>query len=430
VAVLCLTLLLCAWLAPPAFAESLSQIGELPPDTAPASQSRQQPGDSGGLTRPYLTGDWGGARPALEEKGFVLDLRYTSFYQGLVEGTGKKDFEYGGKVDALIDLDFGKMGLWEGGSVRSHIEFNHGDLAANLGGALFSTNIAMYFPVGSPNEVVATSLNYTHQFGERGSLGVGKFNPVDVYALHPFYGGWGVDRFMSVVLTAPPSGLIPVVFMGFLATLNTATANWTAMIADPNDRTDDYFPGDLFEDGVLLAVNATHATTMAGRGTTFGITGLYSTAEGVDYSTIGGGVVNTSNKSGAYNVNVQFTHNLQETGGPNPAAWGFYLKAGIADGNPNYVKRSVILGIGGHALFFGRPQDRFGAGVYYYNLSDVLEDTINPAAIIGDEAAFEIFYNFEVTPWLLVGPDIQYVKPARQRFKDAWVMGLRMQTRF
>ena len=269
----------------------------------------------------------------------------------------------------------------------------------------------------------------TQKVGEKSSIAVGKFNPVDVYASHAFYGGWGTDRFMNIVLVAPPSGLIPVVFMGALASIKTKPATWTIIVADPNDRTSDYFPGDLFEDGVLFAVNATRETALAGRRTTFGITGLYSTAEGVDYSSIGGGLLETSNKSGAYNVNIQFTHNLQENSEQGNAAWGFYLKAGIADGNPNYVKSSLIVGIGGRALFFGRPQDSFGLGVYYYNLSDVLEDTVNPAAIINDEAAIEAFYNYAVTPWLHIGPDIQYVKPGRGRFDKALVVGLRMQIR-
>jgi porin len=79
---------------------------------------------------------------------------------------------------------------------------------------------------------------------------------------------------MNTVLVAPPSGLIPVVFMGALATVETRPANWTIIVADPNDRTTDYFPGDLFDDGVLLAANATRETALAGRKTTFGISGL------------------------------------------------------------------------------------------------------------------------------------------------------------
>ena len=414
---------------PAAFGQSPVSSGDSPPSVDTSKEYGYTAADIDLLSRSALTSDRWGFRSTMADNGMTVDLRYTSFYQGLVSGTGDGDYDYGGKVDAFINLDSGKMGLWEGGGFRSHIEYSHGDLATNLGGALFATNTALYWPVGTTEEVVATSLNFTQKVGEKSSIAVGKFNPVDVYATHDFYGGWGIDRFMNIVLVAPPSGLIPVVFMGALATVETKPAAWTIIVADPNDRTNDYFPGDLFEDGVLLAANATRVTALAGRKTTFGITGLYSTAEGVDYSSIGGGLVETSNKSGAYNVNIQFTHNLQENDEQSNAAWGFYLKAGIADGNPNYVKSSLIIGFGGRALFFGRPQDSFGLGAYYYNLSDVLEDTVHPAAVLNDEAAIELFYNYAVTPWLYFGPDIQYVKPARGRFDNALVVGLRMQIR-
>lgn len=428
--ILTAVLVLLALVTPSIFGQSSASAESSPlADVQDAVQSTQSSSEIDLKTRSTLTGDWGGARSSLADRGVTLDLRYTSFYQGLVSGTGPQDFEYGGKVDAFVNFDSEKMGLWEGGGFRSHIEYSHGDLATNLGGALFATNTALYWPVGTPEEVVATSLNFTQKVGEKSSIAVGKFNPVDVYASHSFYGGWGIDRFMNIVLAAPPSGLIPVVFMGALASVKTQSATWTIIFADPNDRTNDYFPGDLFEDGVLLAVNATRETTLAGRETTFGITGLYSTAEGVDYSSIGGGLLETSNKSGAYNVNIQFTHNLQENSEQSNAAWGFYLKAGIADGNPNYVQRSLIAGFGGSALFFGRPQDSFGLGAYYYNLSDVLEDTINPAAFISNEAAIEAFYNWAVTPWLYFGPDIQYVRPARERFDNALIIGFRLQIR-
>ena len=422
-------LLLSALVTPFAFGKFPTLEENSPSAGAKDKQSAQSSGETDPTTNSTLTGDWGGSRSTLADNGVSLDFRHTSFYQGLASGTGNKDFEYGGKFDVFINLDSSKMGLWEGGGIRTHIEYSHGDLATNIGGTLFATNTALYWPVGAPEEVVATSLNFTQKVGEKSSIAVGKFNPVDVYATHDFYGGWGIDRFMNIVLVAPPSGLIPVVFMGALATVETKPAAWTIIVADPNDRTNDYFPGDLFEDGVLLAANATRVTALAGRKTTFGITGLYSTAEGVDYSSIGGGLVETSNKSGAYNVNIQFTHNLQENDEQSNAAWGFYLKAGIADGNPNYVKSSLIIGFGGRALFFGRPQDSFGLGAYYYNLSDVLEDTVHPAAVLNDEAAIELFYNYAVTPWLYFGPDIQYVKPARGRFDNALVVGLRMQIR-
>lgn len=390
----------------------------------------QSSGESSFWKRSTLTGDWGGVRSSMAEKGVTLDFRHTSFYQGLASGTGDEDFDYGGKLDAFINLDSSKMGLWEGGVFRSHLEYSHGDLATNLGGALFATNTALYWPVDTPEELVATSLYFTQKVGDRSSIALGKFNPVDFYAADPFYGGWGIDRFVNLILAAPPSGLIPVVFMGVVANVQTVPFSLTFMIFDPNDRTNDYFPSDLFEDGVNFSVGGTHLSTLAGRKTSYTFTGLYSTAEGVDYSSLGGGIFETSAKKGAWNINFEFKHNLQEVAGEPNTAWGFYLKAAVADGNPNYVQRSLIAGIGGKALFLGRPQDSFGLGAYYYNLSDELEDTINPVAVIEDEAAIELFYSYSVTPWLYFSPDIQYVKPARDRFDYAVVLGLRMQIRF
>lgn len=376
-----------------------------------------------------LTGDWWGARSSLFDKGVSLDFRYTSFYQGLTTGTGNKDFEYGGKVDAFIDFDSGKMGLWEGGGFRSHIEYSHGDLATNLGGSLFATNTALYWPVGTPQELVATSLYFSQNVGDRSKVLIGKFNPVDLLATDPFFGGWGIDRFMNLILTAPPSGLIPVVFMGGIANIQTEPLTWTITVFDPVDRTNDYFPGDLFAEGVNFAVAATKFTSLAGRKTVYTLNGLYSTAEGVDFSSVGG-AVGRSSKKGAYNFSFEFKHNLQESGDQAGSSWGFYMKAALADGNPNYVKSSLIAGIGGRALFFGRPQDTFGVGAFYYNLSDVLEDTFVPAIKFRDEAGIEIYYNYAVTPWLSIGPDIQYIKPARGAFDNALVVGLRMQLRF
>jgi len=390
----------------------------------------QSTGDTDLLTRSALTGDWWGARSSLADHGVSLDLRHTSFYQGLASGTGDKNFEYGGKMDAFINLDSAKLGLWEGGGFRSHLEYRHGNAPANLGGAIFAVNTALYWPVDTPDELVATSLYFTQKVGDRSSIAFGKFNPVDLLAADPFYGGWGIDRFMNLILVAPPSGLIPVVFMGAVGSIRTDPVSWTIMVYDPNDRTNDYFPGDLFKDGVNFSVSAAHDTTLAGRKTTYALTGLYSTAEGADYSSVGG-AVGTSTKSGAYNINFEFKHTLQESSEQANAAWGFYFKAAIADGNPNYVQRSLIVGIGGKALFFGRPQDSFGVGAYYYDLSDTLQDELNPVVTeFHDEAAIEAFYSWWVTPWLQIGADIQYINPARGDNKNALVPALRVQIRF
>jgi porin len=42
-----------------------------------------------------------------------------------------------------------------------------------------------------------------------------------------------------------------------------------------------------------------------------------------------------------------------------------------------------------------------------------------------DEQGVELYYNFAVTPWLLVAADFQYVNPARGDNDNAFAGGLR-----
>lgn len=413
-----------------AFGQSTTAAGSAPPVLAKTVESAPSPVESELLARSTLTGDWGGARSALADKGVSFDLRHTSTYQGQASGTGGQGFEYGGKIDAFINLDSAKTGLWEGGGLRSHIEYRHGAAPSGLAGAVFAVNSMLYWPGDVQDKWAATSLYYTQKLGDRGSIAIGKFNPVDLLAADPFYGGWGIDRFMNLIFVAPPSGLIPVVFMGAVASLKTDPVTWTVMVFDPDDRTFDYLPGDLFRNGVNVSVSGAHITTLAGRKTTFAMTGIYSTAEGTDYSGLEPGIISLSTKKGSYNVSFEFKHNLQESAEQPNAGWGFYVKAAIADGNPNYVQSSLIAGIGGRALFFGRVQDSFGVGAYRYNLSDELQGALNPYITFNDEAAIEAFYSYAVTPWLHLTGDVQYIKPATSGDKSALVAALRASVRF
>ena len=94
----------------------------------------------------------------MEAAGVKLDLELTMFYQGLESGTGSQDYEFGSRLDGFVKLDTGKMGLWKGGGLVSHLEYRTGDLPGALGGTFFPTNSGMEFPSDSPDKLVATSL--------------------------------------------------------------------------------------------------------------------------------------------------------------------------------------------------------------------------------------------------------------------------------
>ena len=381
--------------------------------------------------RPYLTGNWGGLRPRIVDKGITLDLEYTSTYQGLLSGTGNDDYEYGGKFDAFVKLDSAKLGLWSGGGFNAHLEYRHGGTNAFRGGALWPVNTSQILPLGASEEVEATSLYFTQRVGQKSAVLFGKINVIDLLVADSFFGGWGNHRFMNTAFVAPPTGVLPPTIFGAIASVRTSPIAWTFMVYDPNDRTTEYFPDDLFSDGVNTSITSTYSWKLADRKTTTSVNVAYSSKEGNDLSDILlPPEVEAGTKDGSYNISFQFSHNLQESTSHPGNGWGAFCKINLADGNPNPIKASFIGGIGGKALFLGRPQDSFGLGYYYYDFSDDLQNALDQAIDLDDEHGLELFYSYAVTPWLHVTGDIQYIDPASGSNNNAFIAGLRTNIRF
>jgi porin len=112
-----------------------------------------------------------------------------------VSGTGNDDFKFGSKFDAFINLDSGKMGLWDGGGFRSHIEYRHGDADAYRGGAIWPVNTAQALPLGASEEIHVSSLYFTHKIDGVSSILLGKINVVDLLAANSFFWRLGKSTF-------------------------------------------------------------------------------------------------------------------------------------------------------------------------------------------------------------------------------------------
>jgi porin len=116
-----------------------------------------------------------------------LRLWATGFYQGQwsgeegtftsEDGRGTK-FLTGGRLDALVDLDTTKLGLWRGGGFHAHLELEGGRVPGFRGGALWPVNAGAILPLDSPEQLEATSLYYSQRWGGT-SLLVGKINAID-----------------------------------------------------------------------------------------------------------------------------------------------------------------------------------------------------------------------------------------------------------
>src|SRR5688572_3385558 len=73
-------------------------------------------------TRQYLSGDWGGQRTKLAEQGLTLDFSWTQFAQGVLDGGRRRDWDYGGNFNTLLNADLGQLGLVTGGAFSMCVE--------------------------------------------------------------------------------------------------------------------------------------------------------------------------------------------------------------------------------------------------------------------------------------------------------------------
>jgi porin len=383
--------------------------------------------------RSTLTGDWGGRRAALQARGYNFTLNFTQFAQGLASGAGTKTTDYSGVVDLFVNVDTEKAGLWKSGGIGSHIVTNYGETTFLRGGALFPANTAMLEPEASGSHFEVSSLYLTQKMGSRGTLMAGKINAFDLLAADPYMGGLGVDRFMSVIFAAPPSGLVPPILFGALASFRTTPVAWTFMVFDPKGQWGKSGLDRLFRDGVNMSAGATIPTTVGGLSGSHALSLAYSTRTGKDLSDSEIILPNPpgplSQKTGSYSLAYQYEQFLHQNPDNPRDRWGLFLKAAVSDGNPNIIQNSVIAGIGG--AIPGRAQDGFGVGVFRYGMSSALKDTYRPVLTIRDETGMEIYYRASVTPWLQITPDLQVTKPATGvEDKTAVVLALRAKITF
>jgi hypothetical protein len=129
--------------------------------------------------RSQLTGDWLGSQTKLAENGFSFFGDLTQYYQGVTTGGRAQHFAYGGRGDYLIDIDTGKVGLWEGGHLDLRGETRLGQDCNEIDGAVALSNFAMALPRLNQNLTALTGVQYTQALSESLSVFFGKLNLLD-----------------------------------------------------------------------------------------------------------------------------------------------------------------------------------------------------------------------------------------------------------
>jgi porin len=373
----------------------------------------------------------------LQQRGVTLNASVIQFGQGFVAGEGDARFETGGRLNARVDLDGAKLGLWEGFSVNLVGELGYGENVNTAGGTLFLENTALFFPANGET-AGDLSLTLTQQLGRGVSVAVGKFNMVDAASRTPIAGGGGIDTFWNVALAAPVTGLIPPYVTGAQLSVRTRPVLVTLMVYDPDNAQQVSGLDDWGADGVTGRLALMFPKSVAGRSGFHTITLVGSTKTGVDLADIPelalppSSAASLGTKKGSYFAGYAVQQFVWQDATQPGVGWGLFGQAGISDRNPNPFGWMMVAGVGATGVFAGRSADRFGVGYFRYSLSDYLTDGLRVLGVIdlGDEQGIETFYNVALTPWLRLSGDLQVVRPGPRHQSTAVFVGVSGQVRF
>ena len=253
-----------------------------------------------------------------------------------------------------------------------------------------------------------------------------------------FAGGDGTDQFMNQALVANPAFLLGLPYTSFTAGV-AMPQDWgmmSAYVYDPQDRTKDFFNNldDLFSKGVIVGGEVKVNTNFFDRQGDHHVGGMWKHVDLTDLSFAEPppGVYPEPTVPGfptlpdSYTIYYGFDQYLVQFNDKQQRGYGLFGRASISDGNPTPVRYFLSGGIGGYSPVGQERGDQFGVGWYYVGASNEFGPL--PQAVFGprDGTGVEAFYNFQVTPWINITPDVQYIHPGAGAIADdAFVYGVR-----
>jgi porin len=400
---------------------------------APAPAPAPPPPPTTFLKRGALLGDWGGARTKMGEMGTKVDVSYTQFFDWSPVGDDDRGFDYGGKLDVKVQSSLNKL-LGEGFSVAGQVELRSGDVPLLAGGTLIPTSTALLFPESSGTHAKVSALYGTQVFDDKFVLQFGRFNTLALYSAHPFTGGEGLDRFMNLSLVAPPisartvppstegvmfsvlKGAHPALTLGLIESTgdgffeNGATFMWNAALPVKLSKT---LPGGVSVGGEIGSFEGTALDQTPW---------VFIPPLGIPVKTV----------QGAWTLNVSVDQFVWMHPNDPTKGMGVFGMFAVSDGNPSILRTQTFVGFGGAAPFEGRSSDSFGAAFYYNDISNALQDTLQPieALRIRNEQGVELYYAWAPVGWSRVTADLQIIDPFLLRSESRLFFAIRWKVIF
>ena len=404
----------------------------------------------------HMSGDWAGQRSTLATWGIVPTLTYVSNLLGNVSGGQARKVAYDDNIGLDVDVDGEKMAHWHG--LTFHVS---GSLRS--GRSLSKVAIGNTFPVSNlfGGETLRFYELYLEQslYADKVSIVIGRFGIGDEFVTSPLYSVFINNAIDGNPLSIPlnihafSAQSYPVAQWGIRTKVQPSDA-WYVMVGVSNgDRTlgrnhshglDFAFRenSDIFTIGEISYHHGDEGdgTSLVGNYKFGGyydsgpFPNLYRDKKGRSYIVSGLPPQVTQQNYGLYVlVDQQIFREDDEKHrqGLIPFAGITVAPAGI-----NTFPFFFLAGIVYHGPIPGRDRDTLGVGIAYGQFSHDLQRSQRLAQQTNGMQRFEMImelaYQYEVTPHLIVQPDMQYiVRPSGTgRIPDAFVIGAQVAINF
>ena len=386
-----------------------------------------------------LTKDLAGFRSQLGTLGIIPAASYTAQFLGNPSGGRASGFTYAGTVQASIAWDVGKVLPAPGLSLNVGAAWSTGrSLSADDIGNVFTVQSAYTAPKGGTNDITLGPM-YLQQllFDDVLTVAVGRLAPASTFATLPVF-----NNYVNAGINAAPGslGLNDASFTSYppgvewgaqaiyklTARLQVAAGifNTSPEAAAGADRGLD-FRLQNGNHGALSIAQVTylfnHATGDAGPPGLYAIGGSY---DGNDFASL---ARPGTTDNGSYSVYAMFQQMVYREGGPRSqkglTLWGELTLAPRSRVSP--LAFLVGGGLSYRGLIRGRGDDIVSLGAISGSFSRHV-----PGATA--ETVIEANYQFGVTGWLSITPDLQYViRPGGSgAIGNAFVLGTQVAVTF
>lgn len=420
--------------------------GDAPPDAKPDSTAAQNGSEETDaeparcldfLNNDRLSGDWGGARTSLEDKGIEIGLSMTHIYQHNAHGglQTHRGHRFTGSADYELTFDFETMGLWDGGIlyIAGESTWNDG-IGEDRVGSMFGVN----GDAGGDYTLVVPELWYEQMFWEgKARFRIGKMD-IGVDFDTNAYANDETAQFLNPALIN--TGNIPMPDLGLGAQLVFQPYDWmyfgiVAADAQADGRETgfrtSFHDEDYFYAGAELGFMPVWETNRGSLPGAYRFGVWYdSQPKEMFFNDLGGRRTTVPTKRddiGFYfNMDQMLWREIPDDAADSQGL-GMFFRYGYAHEEANEIEHFWSIGCQYQGLIPTRDDDVLGFGF----AQGIMSDKLRALGSADRESVYELYYSAQIFPWLNITPDLQYiVNPGAEDGRDSFVAGVRLQMSF